>query len=106
MDAAAEVVQRVLVIRGGVDAGGAGDQCERRDVDGLRGHVGAGVEAVEALAFDRAVDDGEVGVAGGAADGAGEVRVDCERAGGVDIGLAGEREDVGEVGIAHGGVDA
>ena len=68
-------------------------------------HDGAGGEAVEVLALDGPVDDGDVGGAGGAADGAGDVRVDGERAGGVDVGLAGEREHVGEVGVAHRGVE-
>ena len=45
-------------------------------VDGLRGHDGAGGETVEVLALDGAVDDGDVGVAGGAADRAGDVGVE------------------------------
>ena len=103
--AAAEVVERVLIVGVGVDAGRAGDQRERRHVDGLRGHDGAGGEAVEALALDGPVDDGDVGGPGGAADGAGQMCVDCGGPGGVNVGQAGERQDVGQVGVAHRGVE-
>jgi hypothetical protein len=104
--AALEIVDGVLVVGGGVDAGRAGDQREGGDVDGLGRHGHVSSEAVEALLFDGSVDDREIGAAGGAADGAGDVGVGGEGSGDRDVGLAGEREHVGDVGVADGAVNA
>ena len=62
--AALEIVDGVLVVGGGVDAGRAGDR-EGGDVDGLGRHGDVSGEAVEALLFDGSVDDREIGAAGG-----------------------------------------
>ena len=74
--AAAEVVQRMLVIRVRVDAGRAGDQRERGTSMACGVMTARAVRLSKCSPSMRPVDDGDVGRAGRAADGAGEVRVE------------------------------
>ena len=97
-----EIAGRVAVSCIGIDARGTCDQGQRRDGDRAVRHGSSRGERIEALTVDRARDDGEVGAAQRIAHGTVDVRVGCQRSGHRYAGaLAGEREDVPYVGIAH-----
>ena len=102
--ALAQLVGRVLIGSAGLYARCPGDILQRWDVDGPVRKNRASVDCVEAGAAQRSVGDRQVYIAHRTSDRSRDIGVSRQCAGGRDRTLPDQRQGVGQVGIAHGGV--